>query len=224
MDSAPATKDYEELFRQKLDSANLNGMMDIIKNALNMDSNAVLNNDSNTLKQRINEQIVDKFIEILKEVQRMKSDHEEDEKFANLMALECDDIEFDIPAVYPSMTVDLDNDEPEIMNEILQMEQPQPHPTPIEQTMSPHDQLKALYAKEEQQKQNRQKVKLKLKVGYSVDIYSASKQKWFEGVIKEIKGDVLCVVYGRKMKWLKKDSKQLSLRAQQIKQAAVPLQ
>ena len=142
------------------------------------------------------------------------------------MAQECDDIEFDIPAVYPSMTVDLDNDEPEIMNQIQQMEQPQPQPQPtlVEQTMSPHDQLKALYAKEEQQKQRKQKVKLKLKIGYSVDIYSASKEKWVEGVIKEIKGDVLCVVYGRKMKWLKKDSKQLSLRAQQIKQAAVSSQ
>eukprot|EP00486_Rosalina_sp_Unknown_P004709 CAMPEP_0201570602 /NCGR_PEP_ID=MMETSP0190_2-20130828/12917_1 /ASSEMBLY_ACC=CAM_ASM_000263 /TAXON_ID=37353 /ORGANISM="Rosalina sp." /LENGTH=182 /DNA_ID=CAMNT_0047994291 /DNA_START=235 /DNA_END=783 /DNA_ORIENTATION=+ len=177
----------------------------------------------------------------------MKAEHDDDEQFHNELADDIG-FGFDIPQVFPMNTVDFVPDEGDNENNdniqnavdllsssqpappsdpapvapIQQPPEPEPEPEPVkpsEPAMSPHDQLKALYAKEEAAKQNRQKIKLKLKVGYTVDIYSASKKLWAEGVIKEIKGDVLCVVYGKKMKWLKKDSKQLRPKQQLVQQA-----
>mmetsp|Transcript_44418 Transcript_44418/g.54401 ORF Transcript_44418/g.54401 Transcript_44418/m.54401 type:complete len:562 (-) Transcript_44418:53-1738(-) len=58
-------------------------------------------------------------------------------------------------------------------------------------------------------KKKKQKIKVKLRVGSAVDIYSSGKQDWIDGTIKEIKGDLICVVYGNKMKWVKKNSRQL---------------
>ena len=40
-----------------------------------------------------------------------------------------------------------------------------------------------------------------------------------QGIIKEIKGDLICIVYGKHMKWLKKNSRQLRPKAQQVKAA-----
>eukprot|EP01083_Nonionella_stella_P022201 61413_1 len=76
--------------------------------------------------------------------------------------------------------------------------------------------LKSMYAKDEKKAT---KIKLKLRVGTVVDIYSSSRQDWVEGIIKEIKGDLICIVYGKHMKWLKKNSRQLRPKAQQVKAA-----
>eukprot|EP01084_Bolivina_argentea_P142512 250366_1 len=202
----------ESILEEKLQSAKLDDMLTVMKNATNMSATDLLNKDLNDIKAIINDSITNKFVEILIQVKKMKEEHDDDEQFANSLA---NDIGFDIPQVYPTMTID----NPDDSTDVISNEQEEPKPMPEETVLSPHDELKALYAKEEQAKQNRQKVKLKLKVGYTVDIYSASKNLWLEGVIKEIKGDVLCVVYGKKMKWLKKDSKQLRPKAQLIKQA-----
>ena len=86
--------------------------------------------------------------------------------------------------------------------------QQQPEPSPFEQ-------LKNMYAKDEK----KQKIKLKLRVGTTVDIYSSSRQDWMEGIIKEIKGDLLCIVYGKHMKWLKKNSRQLRPKPEKIRRA-----
>jgi len=77
--------------------------------------------------------------------------------------------------------------------------------------------LKEMYAKDEKSKSS--KIKLKLRVGTVVDIYSSSRQDWVEGIIKEIKGDLICIVYGKHMKWLKKNSRQLRPKANQVKAA-----
>merc|ERR1712130_722085 len=71
----------------------------------------------------------------------------------------------------------------------------------------------------EENKPKNTKIKLKLRVGTVVDIYSSSRQDWVEGIIKEIKGDLICIVYGKHMKWLKKNSRQLRPKAQQVKDA-----
>jgi len=95
--------------------------------------------------------------------------------------------------------------------------------------------LRSVYKNDEQEKQKQSnansntKIKLKLRVGTVVDIYSSTKQDWTEGIIKEIKGDLLCIVYGKHMKWLKKNSRQLRPKAQQVQaalqeQAASPSQ
>ena len=48
-----------------------------------------------------------------------------------------------------------------------------------------------------------------LRLGAVVEIYSTTEANWSEGIIKETKGDLLCVVYGKYMKWLKKNSRHL---------------
>ena len=68
------------------------------------------------------------------------------------------------------------------------------------------------------------KVKVKLRIGGFVDVYSSSKQEWIEGKIEKIKGDLLCVVYGKHMKWLRKTSKQLRVRPDTIEEATVAAQ
>jgi len=78
--------------------------------------------------------------------------------------------------------------------------------------------LKSMYNKDENNKKNT-KIKLKLRVGTVVDIYSSSRQDWVEGIIKEIKGDLICIVYGKHMKWLKKNSRQLRPKAESVKAA-----
>ncbi|ETO29826.1 hypothetical protein RFI_07293, partial [Reticulomyxa filosa] len=57
---------------------------------------------------------------------------------------------------------------------------------------------------------------LKLKVGTMVEVFSSTKQEWVEGKIDKIKGDLLCVVYENKLKWLKKNSKQLRPKQQDL--------
>merc|ERR1712087_905122 len=69
------------------------------------------------------------------------------------------------------------------------------------------------------EKSKSSKIKLKLRVGTVVDIYSSSRQDWVEGIIKEIKGDLICIVYGKHMKWLKKNSRQLRPKAESVKAA-----
>merc|ERR1712130_914033 len=71
----------------------------------------------------------------------------------------------------------------------------------------------------EENKPKNTKIKLKLRVGTVVDIYSSSRQDWVEGIIKEIKGDLICIVYGKHMKWLKKNSRQLRPKAESVKAA-----
>lgn len=92
---------------------------------------------------------------------------------------------------------------------------PKEQPSKAESELTGFAALKAMYAGQSQ----KQKIKLKLKIGAVVDIYSASKQDWIEGVIKEIKGDLICIVYGRKMKWLKKNSRQLRPKQQMVSDA-----
>lgn len=53
------------------------------------------------------------------------------------------------------------------------------------------------------------KIKLKLCVGSMIEIYSSFQQKYVQGIIKEIKGDLICIAYGKQIKWLKKDSHHL---------------
>ena len=232
-------KNYEDILEQKLQTAKLYDMLNVMQNATNMSISKLLNDKPDDIQQVIQDEIVNKFMNIISEVQKMKAEYDDDEQFHNELA---DDIGFgfDIPQVFPMNTINLDEGDdllngmnniddpapsapsaPQEPQPVAPIQQP-PEPEPVkpqEPAMSPHDQLKALYAKEEAAKQNRQKIKLKLKVGYTVDIYSASKKLWAEGVIKEIKGDVLCVVYGKKMKWLKKDSKQLRPKQQLVNQA-----
>eukprot|EP01084_Bolivina_argentea_P180155 311230_1 len=89
--------------------------------------------------------------------------------------------------------------------------------------------LKSMYAKEEARQRSasahsnnnhKKHVKLKIKIGTPVDIYSASRKQWVEGKIKEIKGDTLCILYGKKMKWLHKTSKNFRPKQQLIADAA----
>ena len=233
---------FTDVLSQMLQKAKLYDMLNVMANAADMNPNELINGNTENIQKIINEQIVRKFITILQEVQKIKAEQEDDAQFHDELA---NDIVFDIPEVFPMQKT---YDNPDIMDNInegndelinpsppvapiqqppeqQQQQQPQqqqqeiPKQKPSEPAMSPHDQLKALYAKEEAAKQMRHKIKLKLKVGFTVDIYSASKKLWVEGIIKEIKGDVLCVVYGKKMKWLKKDSKQLRPKAQLVKQA-----
>ena len=226
----PGGKNFEDILEQKLQTAKLYDMLNVMKNAANMNTEQLLNSDKDNVEQLVKNEIVNKFLNILSEVQKMKAEHDDDEQFHNELA---EDIGFDIPQVFPMHTINLDegddNDDDLLSSEPRQpippikqpsAESPRRKVKPDEPAISPHDELKLLYAKEEAAKQNRQKLKLKLKVGYTVDIYSASKKLWVEGVIKEIKGDVLCVVYGKKMKWLKKDSKQLRPKQQLVRQAA----
>ena len=72
---------------------------------------------------------------------------------------------------------------------------------------------------EDQNKPANSKIRLKLHIGTEVDIYSSTRQDWVEGIIKEIKGDLICVVYGKQMKWLKKNSRQIRPKQQQVFQA-----
>jgi len=90
-------------------------------------------------------------------------------------------------------------------------------PESKEPELSGMDLLKDMYQKDEQRRASQipsahKKVKLKIKKGTKVDIFSASKDQWLEGEITEIKGDTLCVQYGKKMKWLKTNSKHLKFR------------
>merc|ERR1712130_386630 len=89
---------------------------------------------------------------------------------------------------------------------------------PKEPELSGIELLKSMYNKDENNKKNT-KIKLKLRVGTVVDIYSSSRQDWVEGIIKEIKGDLICIVYGKHMKWLKKNSRQLRPKAESVKAA-----
>lgn len=222
-------KNYEDILTQKLQTAKLYDMLNVMQNAADISPSQLLNSKTDDIQKILQDQILNKFISIISEVQKMKAEYDDDEQFHNELA---EDIGFDIPQVFPMNTINLDEGD-DIINSLNDgssenqpvppiQQPPEPKPEkvkPEEPAMSPHDQLKALYAKEEAAKQNRQKIKLKLKVGYTVDIYSASKKIWAEGTIKEIKGDVLCVVYGKKMKWLKKDSKQLRPKQQLVNQA-----
>eukprot|EP01084_Bolivina_argentea_P218213 370348_1 len=70
----------------------------------------------------------------------------------------------------------------------------------IEET--PLQLLRSLYQRDEEaiQKRHEPKQKIKLKRGCIVDVFSSSKQRWIQGIVIQIKGDTLCVMYGNKKK------------------------
>eukprot|EP01083_Nonionella_stella_P284809 969561_1 len=81
--------------------------------------------------------------------------------------------------------------------------------------LSSIDLLKSIYGSNEKEIQNkkqqthkRQPSKLKFKIGSIVEIYSSSRKEWFNGTIKEIKGDTFSISYlnGKKLKWVHKTS------------------
>eukprot|EP01083_Nonionella_stella_P008787 25391_1 len=80
----------------------------------------------------------------------------------------------------------------------------------VKQELTGQDLLQAMYKAHEKESQRRKqnRIKVKLKVGSAVDVYSASRKKWTPGVVNEIQGDALCLLYanGKKKKWVKKDS------------------
>eukprot|EP01084_Bolivina_argentea_P056421 103276_1 len=62
-------------------------------------------------------------------------------------------------------------------------------------------------------------IKVKLKIGTCVDIFSASKKQWLEGSVIEIKGDTICILYGKRKKWLHKKSKNWRPKQQMVQKA-----
>eukprot|EP00484_Ammonia_sp_Unknown_P027749 CAMPEP_0197040096 /NCGR_PEP_ID=MMETSP1384-20130603/16838_1 /TAXON_ID=29189 /ORGANISM="Ammonia sp." /LENGTH=236 /DNA_ID=CAMNT_0042470789 /DNA_START=22 /DNA_END=732 /DNA_ORIENTATION=- len=233
----PVDQKFESILAQKLRAAGLVQMLPVLKTAANKTPTQLLDDKIEDIEAVLNQQIVSKFLQILSEVQSQKN--ADDGQFVNDIAKdiapqdqqsghEMEATQFiDIPPMMSNeyLSVDLMDDEEgtaDIADENaasadskpVQAEQKEEK---VEKELEPMAALKQLYEMDEAEKKSRQKTKVRLKVGSTVDIWSASKNQWVEGSIKEIRGDTLCVIYnnGRKMKWLKKNSKQLRARAEQ---------
>lgn len=106
--------------------------------------------------------------------------------------------------------------------------EPEPIPVPLISEPQPAEKkkeltgielLKATYDAHEREIQRRksslahpsQKLKLKLKIGSEVYIFSASRKEWMDGIIKEIKGETLCISYNnnKKIKWYQSFASQI---------------
>eukprot|EP01084_Bolivina_argentea_P071835 130508_1 len=58
--------------------------------------------------------------------------------------------------------------------------------------------------------------KANLKVGSLVDLFSTSRNQWLPGKITQFEGDAVCILYGRKIKWLHKNSRNYRARKREI--------
>eukprot|EP01083_Nonionella_stella_P118094 352444_1 len=94
-----STTNYEMILKTKLLTAQLYDILNVFQNATNTNTTALINEDVEKTQNLLNTQIVDRFIDILKEVKKLKAEAENKahDQFVSELA---NDVAFDIPEVF----------------------------------------------------------------------------------------------------------------------------
>eukprot|EP01083_Nonionella_stella_P080455 221124_1 len=181
---------FESTLQDKLKAVNLHHMLDVLNDATNIDINDLRTGNAKDIKNIISTYIVDKFMDTLDEVKNTTA------KAANINLSKAQkEVSFDIlpgheHADEMQMSLSMENEERHIDDDSKK---------------DVDNACDEAYHNEDM-------------IGMTVDIYSNTKQQWVEGIIKHMEGDILCVFYGKKMKWLKKDSKRVRFKKGKIEQ------
>eukprot|EP01084_Bolivina_argentea_P202568 346090_1 len=110
--------------------------------------------------------------------------------------------DFDIKQIQPIAPI-----KPEKQKHVHFNIKPQ-EPLPIDTIyeLDPNEILRLMQQAKEFEEQQIQQQKQNQQIGSKVDIYLPTLDEWISGTISKIKGDKICILYQRKIKWIHKNS------------------